>query len=57
MSINISNNKSSDWGRKNPAIKTSIILIVSGALGSVKMGTAKYLEKIPGKQNLAEFQK
>ena len=57
MSINISNNKSSDWGRKNPAIKTSIIPIVSGALGSVKMGTAKYLEKIPGKQNLAEFQK
>ena len=38
-------------------LKTSIALIVVGALGSVKKGTAKHLEKIPGKQNLAEIQK
>ena len=34
-------------------LKTSIIQIVVGALGLVKKGTAKHLEKIPGKQNLA----
>ena len=38
-------------------LKTSIIPIVVGALGLVKKGTAKYLEKIPGKQNLAEIKK
>ena len=38
-------------------LKTSIIPIVVGALGLVKKGTANYLEKIPGKQNLAEIQK
>ena len=30
-------------------LKTSIIPIVVGALGLVKKGTAKHLEKIPGK--------
>ena len=38
-------------------LKTLIIPIVVGALGLVKKGTAKHLEKIPGKQNLAEIQK
>ena len=38
-------------------LKISIFLIVVGALGLVKKGTAKHLEKIPGKQNLAEIQK
>ena len=37
--------------------KTSIVPIVVGALGLVKKGTAKHLEKIFGKQNLAEIQK
>ena len=38
-------------------LKTSIIIpIVVVALGLVKKGTAKHLEKIPGKQNLAEIQ-
>ena len=32
-------------------------MIIFGALGLVKKGTAKHLEKIPGKQNLAEIQK
>ena len=35
----------------------SIIPIVVGALGLVKKGTAKHLEKIPGKKKLAEIQK
>ena len=34
-------------------LKTSIIQIVVGALGLVKKRTAKHLEKIPGKRNLA----
>ena len=38
-------------------LKTLIIPIVVGALGLVKKGTAKHLEMIPGKQNLAERQK
>ena len=38
-------------------LKTSIVPIVAGALGLVKKGTAKRLETIPGKQNLAEIQK
>lgn len=36
-------------------LKTSIIPIVAGALGLVKKGAAKHLEKISGKQNLAEI--
>ena len=35
-------------------LKTSIIPINVAALGLVKKGTAKHLEKIPGKQNLPE---
>ena len=35
----------------------SIIPVVVDALGLVKKGTAKHLEKIAGKQNLAEMQK
>ena len=38
-------------------LKTSIIPIAVGTLGLVKKGTAKHLEKIPGKQNLSETQK
>ena len=38
-------------------LKTPIIPRVVGALGLVKKGTVKHLEKIPGKQNLAEIQK
>ena len=38
-------------------LKTSIVSIVVGALGLVKKGTGKPLEKIPGKQNLVEIQK
>ena len=38
-------------------LKTSIIPIVVVTLGLVKKGTAKHLEKDPGKQNLAEIQK
>ena len=38
-------------------MKTSLIPIVIGALGLVKKGIAKYLKKIPGKQNLPEIQK
>ena len=37
-------------------LETSIIPIVVGALGLVKNGTAKHLEKIPGKQNPTEIQ-
>ena len=37
-------------------LKTSIISIVAGALGLVKKGAARHLEKISGKQNLAEIQ-
>ena len=33
-------------------LKTSIIPIVVGALGLVKQGTEKHLEKIPGKQKI-----
>ena len=36
-------------------LKTSVIPIVAGALGLVKKGAAKHLEKISGKQNLAEI--
>ena len=38
-------------------LKISIITIAVGALGLVKKRTEKNLEKIPGKQNLAEIQK
>ena len=38
-------------------LKTSLIPLVAGALGLGKKGTAKHLEKIPGKHNLAEMQK
>ena len=37
-------------------VKTSIIPIIVGAFGLMKKGSAKHLEKIPGKQNLAEIQ-
>ena len=37
-------------------ITSLISLIAVGALRLVKNGTAKHLEKIPGKQNLAEIQ-
>ena len=37
-------------------LKTSIIPIVAGASGLVKKGAARHLEKISGKQNLAEIQ-
>ena len=36
-------------------LKTAIIPLVVGASGLVRKGTAKHLEKIPGKQNLAEI--
>ena len=38
-------------------LKTSIIPLAVATLGLLKNGTAKHLEKIPGKQNLAEIQK
>ena len=38
-------------------LKTSIIPTIVEALGLVKKGTAKHLEKIPGKQNLADLKK
>ena len=38
-------------------LKTSIIQIIVDALGFVKMGAAKHLEMVHGKQNLAEIQK
>ena len=38
-------------------LKRSTIPIVVDVLGLVKEGAAKHLEKIPGKQNLAEIQK
>ena len=38
-------------------LKTSIISIVVSALGLGKQGTSKHLEKVPGKQNLAEIHK
>ena len=38
-------------------LKISIIPVVVDAIGLVKKGTAKHLEKITGKQNLAEMQK
>ena len=38
-------------------LKASIIPIVVGALGSVKKGTTKHLETIPGKQNLERYKK
>ena len=38
-------------------LETSTISIVVGALGLVKKGTAKHLERIPGKQILSEVQK
>ena len=44
-------------GERMWQLKTSIILIAVGVLGLVKKETAKHLEKIPGKLNLAEIQK
>ena len=38
-------------------LKASIIPIVVGALGSVKKGTTKHLETIPGKENLERYKK
>ena len=38
-------------------LKTSIISIVVSALGLGKQRTSKHLEKVPGKQNLAEIHK
>ena len=38
-------------------LKKSITPVVVGGLGLVKKGTAKHLEKIFGKQNLAEMQR
>ena len=38
-------------------LKTSTIPIIVGASGLVKNATAEHLEKIHGKQNLAETQK
>ena len=37
-------------------LKTVTIPFVLGALGIIKKGTEKYLEKIPGSPNLAEIQ-
>ena len=38
-------------------MKTVTIPVVIGALGMIKKGTEKHLEKIPGSLNLAEMQK
>ena len=38
-------------------MKTVTIPVVIGALGMIKKGTEKHLEKIPGSPNLAEMQK
>ena len=38
-------------------MKTVTIPVVIGALGMIKKSTEKYLEKIPGSQNLGEMQK
>ena len=38
-------------------MKTVTIPVVIGALGMIKKGTEKHLEKIPGSPNLAEKQK
>ena len=38
-------------------MKTVTIPVVIGALGMIKKGTEKHLEKIPGSLNLAEIQK
>ena len=35
----------------------TVIPVVIGALGIIKKGTEKHLEKIPGSSNLAEMQK
>ena len=37
-------------------MKTVTIPVVIGALGMIKKGTEKHLEKIPGSPNLAEMQ-
>ena len=38
-------------------LKMSVIPVVVDALGLVKKGTSKHLEKIPCKENLAKVQK
>ena len=38
-------------------MKTVTIPVVIGALGMIKKGTEKHLEKIPGSLNLTEMQK
>ena len=38
-------------------MKTLTIAVVIGALGMIKKGTEKHLEKIPGSPNVAETQK
>ena len=38
-------------------MKTVTVPVVIGALGMIKKGTEKYLEKIPGSPSLGEMQK
>ena len=40
------------WG-----LKTETVTVVIGALGQVKKGLGKYVEKIPGNINIEELQK
>ena len=40
------------WG-----LKTITVPVVIGALGVVKKGIEKHIDKIPGKINITEFQK
>jgi len=40
------------WG-----LKTETVSVVIGALGQVKKGRRKYVEKIPGNINIEELQK
>ena len=40
------------WG-----LKTETLSVVIGALGQVKKGLGKYVEKIPGNINIEELQK
>ena len=39
------------------SLKTSIVPVVIGALGTIKKGTEQHIEKLPGNPSLRELQK
>ena len=39
------------------SLDTTVVPVVIGALGTIKKGTEKYVEKLPGQPSLSELQK